>query len=87
MSKAANMAKTSVTGGFHVMWGLVVSTIISAVGTIVLALVLGANNYGIYAVVITAPSFISLFQDLGMNYAVTRYTARFGSEDKLGEAR
>ena len=64
MSKAADMAKASVRGGFHVMWGLFASTIISAVGAIILALVLGENNYGLYAVVLAAPTLIWLFQDL-----------------------
>ena len=37
MSKAADIAKISVKGSFHVMWGLVASTLISAVGTIIIA--------------------------------------------------
>ena len=44
MSKAADMAKVSVKGGFHVMWGLVASTVISAVGTIISALLLGKKT-------------------------------------------
>ncbi len=81
------MAKASVRGGFHVMWGLFVSTIISAVGAIILALVLGENNYGLYAVVLAAPTLIGLFQDLGVNYAVTRYSARLNAENKAAEIR
>ena len=87
MSKAADMAKASVRGGFHVMWGLLASTIISAVGSIILALLLGENNYGLYAVVLTAPTLIGLFQDLGVNYAVTRYSARLNTENKAAQIR
>ena len=87
MSKAADMAKASVRGGFHVMWGLFVSTIISAVGAIILALVLGESNYGLYAVVLTTPTLIGLFQDLGINYAVIRYSAKLNSENKAAEIR
>ena len=87
MSKAADMAKASVRGGFHIMWGLFVSTIISAVGSIILALVLGESNYGLYAVVLAAPTLIALFQDLGVNYAVTRYSARLNVENKAAEIR
>ncbi len=87
MSKAADMAKASVRGGFHVMWGLFVSTIFSAVGAIILALVLGESNYGLYAVVLTTPTLIGLFQDLGINYAVIRYSARLNSENKAAEIR
>jgi len=32
LSKAADMAKVSARGGFHLLWGLVISTVISAVG-------------------------------------------------------
>jgi O-antigen/teichoic acid export membrane protein len=87
MSKAADMAKASVRGGFHIVWGLLASTIISAVGAIILALVLGENNYGLYAVALTTPTLIGLFQDLGINYAVTRYSARLNTENKTAEIR
>ena len=37
MSKAADMARVLAAGGFQLLWGLVVSTVISAVGTIFIA--------------------------------------------------
>ncbi len=37
MSKAADMAKTTTKGGFHYLLGLVISTVISSVGTIFIA--------------------------------------------------
>ena len=46
MSKAVDMAKVSVRGGFHVMWGLVASTVIQAIGTIFIALLLGQETTG-----------------------------------------
>ncbi len=87
MSKAADMAKASVKGGFHVLWGQFASTIISAVGAIILALVLGESNYGLYAVILSAPTLIGLFQDLGVNYAITRYSARLNVENRTSEIR
>lgn len=69
------------------MWGLVVSTIVSAVGSIILALVLGSSNYGLYGVALAAPTLIFLFQDLGMSYAVVRYSARLKAEGKTAEIR
>ena len=47
MSKAADMARVSAKGGFHVLWGLVASTIISSVGTIFIARLLGSDLYGL----------------------------------------
>jgi O-antigen/teichoic acid export membrane protein len=87
MSKAADMAKVSVKGGFHVMWGLVVSTVISAVGTIIIAMLLGEENYGLYAIALTAPTMIVLFRDWGINYAIIRYTAQNNAENKTANIR
>jgi O-antigen/teichoic acid export membrane protein len=82
MSKAADMAKVSVRGGFHGMWGLVVSTVISSVGTIITASLLGEDNYGLYAIALTAPNLIVLFRDWGVNFAMVRYTAQSKAEDR-----
>jgi O-antigen/teichoic acid export membrane protein len=87
MSKAADMAKISVKGGFHVMWGLVASTVISAVGTVIIALLLGEENYGLYAIAITAPTMIILFRDWGVNLAMIRYTAQSNAENKAHNIR
>ena len=87
MSKAADMAKISVKGGFHVMWGLVASTVISAVGTIIIGLLLGEDNYGLYAIAMTAPMMIGLFRDWGVNFAITRYSAQNKAEDQTAKIR
>jgi O-antigen/teichoic acid export membrane protein len=87
MSKASDMAKISVKGGFHVMWGLVASTLISAVSTILIAGLLGEDNYGLYAITLTAPTLIVLFRDWGVNYAMIRYTAQNNAENKIANIR
>ena len=87
MSKAAEMAKVSVKGGFHLLWGLVTSTVISAVGTIVIAKLLGASNYGLYSVALTAPTLISVFRDWGINTAMVRYSAQYNSEKDVAKIR
>ena len=50
MSKAADVGKVSAKGSFHYLWGLVASTIISSVGTIVIAGLLGSELYGLYGI-------------------------------------
>jgi stage V sporulation protein B len=87
MSKAADMAKVSVKGGFHVMWGLVASTIISAVGTIIIAGLLGPANFGLYSIALTAPTIIILFRDWGVTFAMIRYTAQSNAENKTNNIR
>ena len=87
MSKAAEMARVSAKGGFHVLWGLVVSTIISAVGTIIIANILGAERYGLYAIALTAPNLIAMFRDWGVTTAMIKYSAQYNSENKVDKIR
>jgi stage V sporulation protein B len=87
MSKAADMAKVSFKGGFHVMWGLVASTFIQAVGTVIIALLLGEGNYGLYTIALTAPTMIILFRDWGITFAMIRYTAQSNAENKPSNIR
>lgn len=87
MTKAAEMAKVSAKGGFHLLWGLVASTVISAIGTIILARLLGAEDYGLYAIAITAPNLITIFRDWGVTTAMIKYTAQHNSENNTSKVR
>jgi O-antigen/teichoic acid export membrane protein len=87
MSKAADMAKISAKGGFHLLWGLVISTVISSVGTIFIANLLGSDQYGLYTIVLTVPTLIGIFRDWGVNSAVIRYTAQYRAENREDEIR
>jgi len=87
MSKAADMAKVSAKSSFHLLWGLVVSTLISAVGTIFIGRLLGSDLYGLYTVVLTAPNLIMIFRDWGVNSAMVRFSAQYKAEDRLSEVR
>ena len=87
MSKAADIAKVSTRGGFHLLWGLVASTVISAVGTIFIARLLGSDLYGLYGIALTAPTLIAIFRDWGINSAMIRYAAQYRSEDRINEIR
>src|SRR3990170_6064964 len=87
MTKASEMAKVSVKGGFHLLWGLVASTVISAVGTIYLASLLSSNEMGLYALAIAAPNLIGVFRDWGINSALIRYTAQYNSKKQIIHAK
>ena len=86
-SRAAEIAKVSAKGGFHLFWGIVVSTVVSAVGVIVLARVLPPEDYGLYTIALAAPTLIGIFRDWGMNSAVTKYTAQYGAEGEPGRVQ
>ena len=81
------MAKVSAKGSFHLLWGLVFSTVISAIATIFVARLLGSDLYGLYGIVLTAPNLIGVFRDWGINSAMVRYTAQHRSEDRASEVR
>ncbi len=87
MSNAADIAKVSAKGGFNVLWGLVLSSIISAVGVIFIARLLGPDAYGLYTIALTAPNLIIIFRDWGMTYAMIRFTAKYRAEGRIDEVR
>lgn len=87
MTKAAEMGKVSAKGSFHLLWGLVISTVISAIATIFIARLLGSDLYGLYGIVLIAPNLIGVFRDWGINSAMVRCTAQFRSEDRASEVR
>ena len=81
------MAKVSAKGGFHLLWGLVVSTLISSVGTILIAIFLGEDNMGLYAIAIAAPNLIATFRDWGITTAMVKYSAQYNSENNVEKIR
>jgi O-antigen/teichoic acid export membrane protein len=87
MSKALEMARVSAKGGFHVLWGLVASTVISAVGTIIIINLLGSDNYGLYNVALAAPNLISVFRDWGINTAMIKFAAEYRSENNVAKVK
>jgi len=87
MSKAAEMAKVSVKGGFHLLWGIVASTVISSVGTIIIGNLLGDAKYGLYTIALVAPNLISNFRDWGINSAMIKYSAQYTAEEKCDKIR
>ena len=76
------MAKISAKGSFHMLWGLAASTVISAVGTIIISILLGEDNFGLYSIALMAPNLIMLFRDWGVSFAMIRYTAQNNAENK-----
>ena len=87
MNKVSDIAKTSTRGSFHYLWGLVLSTLISSVGTIFIARLLGSDQYGLYTIVLAAPTLIVTFRDWGINSAMIKFTAQYRAEERLAEIR
>ena len=87
MDKAANMGKTSATGSFQLFIGRIVSTIVLAVGTIIVGVYISDVQYGLYTIALVPATTFLLFQDWGVSFALTKYSANFRAEKKEGELR
>jgi len=85
--KAAEMAKVSAKGGVNLFWGLAASTVISAVGVIVVARLLSPSEYGLVTVALMSPTLVTLFRDWGINSAAIKYTAQYRSENKTSKVK
>ena len=87
MSKAGDMAKVSARGGFHLLWGLAASTVITSIGVIVLARLLSPSDFGLYTIALTIPNLIQNFRDWGTSYAIVKYSAQYHSENKESKVK
>jgi O-antigen/teichoic acid export membrane protein len=85
MEKALEMGKTSATGSFQLLIGVAVSTVIMAVGTIILGRLLTPDAFGLYGIVQIPIVTINLFRDWGINSAMTKYIATLRASDKEEE--
>jgi len=82
MEKSFSLAKVSAKGGFNLFWGVAISSIISAVGIIIIARLLSPSDYGIYSIALIAPTLIQIFRDLGIDQATIRFTAKYNEENQ-----
>jgi len=74
------IARVLTRGSFFLFIGKSLSTVIMAVGSIIVARLLGPENYGLYTLAMIAPSLLIPLSDLGISSALTRFSARFRSE-------
>ena len=81
-TELSDVAKASARGSFFLFLGTTSSTIIMALGSILIARLLGPENYGLYTIAMIAPSFLIALSDLGISPALTRFSAHFHSKGK-----
>jgi stage V sporulation protein B len=70
---------------FNLFYGLIISTIISALGIIFLARLLSPSEIGILAIAVVAPNLFAQLRDWGVNSAMTRFIAKYKSENKTAQ--
>ncbi len=81
------MAKATVRGSFNLFWGLVASSIISALSVTVVQRLLSPDSYALIPIALTAPNMIAMFRDWGVNSAMIQYIAQYKSENRLEDSR
>jgi len=81
------MAATSAKGSINLIFGMIISTVISSVGVILLARLLTPSEYGLVAIAWIAPNLIALFREWGLNSAATKYIAQYSEEKEYHSLR
>jgi O-antigen/teichoic acid export membrane protein len=74
------IAQKAARGGLFLFIGNASSTVILAVGAILVARLLGPFSYGLYTLTVAIPVLFVALADAGMNSALVRLPARFRSE-------
>jgi O-antigen/teichoic acid export membrane protein len=69
------------------MFGQIASTVILAVSSIFLARFLGADQYGVYTIVLIPVAIVFLIQDMGTSPAFIRFCAMYRHEERTGDLR
>jgi len=80
------IAQKAARGGLFLFIGNASSTVILAVGAIVVARLLGPFSYGLYTLTVAIPVLLVALADVGMNYALIRLPARVRAEGDLARA-
>jgi len=82
------MGKDSARGSLQLFIGRTISTVVMALGAIVLGWLILPTDYGLYTVAFIPAATISLFQDWGVGTALVKYSAQLRAKNKdSGELR
>jgi O-antigen/teichoic acid export membrane protein len=87
MDKAMKMGKTSATGGFHLFVGQLASTIMLAIGSIIVGIYIDQGQYGLYVIALVPVNTLLLFVDWGVGSALTKYCAHYRASQMEKELR
>jgi len=78
-NRLVEIAEDSAKGGFSLFLGDVFSTIILAVGSILVARLLGPSGYGIYSLTLVVLMLLGSLIGLGVDYAVVKVSSKIQS--------
>jgi len=87
MDKALKMGRVSATGSFQLFIGKVLSTVIMAVGSIMVGIFILESDYGLYAIALIPATTMLLFQDWGTGSALIKSCANLRAANKEDDLR
>ncbi len=87
MDKAVKMGKTSATGSLQLFVGKIASTLVLAIGTIIVGFFIDDWELGLYTIAMIPSLTFLLFQDWGINSALTKYCANYRATNREQELR
>ncbi|MEM3378385.1 MAG: oligosaccharide flippase family protein [Candidatus Bathyarchaeia archaeon] len=87
MNNLFEMGKTSATGSYKVFAATTASTIIMAIGSIIVSRLIGPEDYGLYSIALIPSNIIIIFRGLGIDAAITKYSATLKAQNMQEKAR
>jgi len=85
-SNLADIANQSTRGSFILFLGDAISTIVLALGSILIARFLGPEGYGVYSLTLAIPAIFISLVSLGIDSAAVRFLAKFKSEHEFARS-
>ena len=79
------IAEDSARSSFFLIVGSILSTVISAVSTILIGRFLGPELYGQYALALAVPQLLFLFADIGINHGLIKFSASLRSKGETSQ--
>jgi O-antigen/teichoic acid export membrane protein len=87
MENALDLGKKSTTGSFKLFIGKILSTVILALGAIIVGLYIREGEYGLYAIALIPATIMLLFSDWGIGAAMTRFCSQYRASKRDSELR
>jgi O-antigen/teichoic acid export membrane protein len=81
------VVEDSARGGFFLMSGSILSTVIMAIAAILVGRLLGPALYGEYALALVIPTLLSIFGDFGINTGTVKFAASLRSRGENEQIR
>lgn len=75
-----DIGEKAALGGYYLFIGNTLSTLILAVNSIIIARLLGPDNYGVYSISLVVPTIFVGLVNFGVPAALTQFTAKLKSE-------